>query len=100
MNSEARSPITTHGAMVLPGQSLRAIPALRANHSRAQPSVKEAYERKVGAFAERIASLLDGDRSDRERRPWSILALMVGAITLSRAMPEQTTLGLIDTEPS
>ena len=88
------------------------VPALSADVSRAQPSVKEAYERKVAAFAERIASLLDGDPSDRERRAWSILALMVGAITLSRAMPEQsefrtaalqaarqTALGLIDAEP-
>ncbi len=65
------------------------MPALSADVSRAQPSVKEAYERKISMFAHRIASLLDGDPSDRERRAWSIVALMVGAVTISRAMTDQ-----------
>lgn len=36
------------------------MPALSADVSRAQPSVKEAYERKISTLAQRIASLLDG----------------------------------------
>jgi AcrR family transcriptional regulator len=65
------------------------MPALSADVSRAQPPVKDAYARKVTALVDRIAGLLDGDASDRNRRAWSIVALMVGAIVISRGIPEQ-----------
>ena len=42
------------------------------------------------ALVDRIAGLLDGDASDRHRRAWSIVALMVGSIVISRGMPEQS----------
>jgi TetR/AcrR family transcriptional repressor of nem operon len=86
------------------------MPALSADVSRAQPSVQEAYERKISTLAQRIASVLDGDPSDRERRGWSIVALMVGAIAISRGMTDggepsaaaidaarRTAISLIDT---
>jgi hypothetical protein len=66
------------------------MPALSADVSRAQPAVKEAYERKMTALVVRIGSLLDGDRSDRDRRAWSTVAMMVGSIVISRGMPEQS----------
>jgi hypothetical protein len=40
------------------------------------------------ALVERIAGLLDGDESDRQRRAWSIVVVMVGAIVISRGIPE------------
>ena len=66
------------------------MPALSADVSRAQPPVKDAYQRKVTALVDRIAGLLDGEASDRNRRAWSIVALMVGSIVISRGMPEQS----------
>ena len=66
------------------------MPALSADVSRAQPPIKDAYQRKMTALVQRIAGLLDGDASDRNRRAWSIVALMVGAIVISRGMPEQS----------
>jgi hypothetical protein len=42
------------------------------------------------ALVDRIVGLLDGDASDRNRRAWSIIALMVGAIVISRGIPEQS----------
>jgi AcrR family transcriptional regulator len=66
------------------------MPALSADVSRAEPPVKEAYRRKMTALIDRIAGLLDGEQSDRQRRAWSIVALMVGSIVISRAMPEQS----------
>jgi AcrR family transcriptional regulator len=66
------------------------MPALSADVSRAQPPVKDAYARKVTALVDRIAGMLDGDASDRHRRAWSIVALMVGSIVISRGMPEQS----------
>lgn len=66
------------------------MPALSADVSRAKPPVKDAYQRKMIALVDRIAGLLDGDESDRQRRAWSIVTLMVGSIAISRAMPEQS----------
>jgi TetR/AcrR family transcriptional regulator, transcriptional repressor for nem operon len=66
------------------------MPALSADVSRAEPPVKDAYRRKMTALIDRIAGLLDGEQSDRQRRAWSIVALMVGSIAISRAMPEQS----------
>jgi AcrR family transcriptional regulator len=66
------------------------MPALSADVSRAEPPVKDAYQRKMTALIDRIAGMLDGDASDRQRRAWSIVALMVGSIVISRGMPEQS----------
>lgn len=66
------------------------MPALSADVSRAEPPVKDAYARKMIALIDRIAGLLDGEQSDRQRRAWSIVALMVGSIVISRGMPEQS----------
>ena len=64
------------------------MPALSADVARADAPVKDAYQRKLTAYVDRIAELLDGDSSDRQRRAWSILALMVGSIVISRGIPE------------
>ena len=66
------------------------MPALSADVSRAQPHVKEAYQRKMTALVDRIADLLEGEDSDRQRRAWSIVALMVGGILISRGIPEDS----------
>jgi TetR/AcrR family transcriptional repressor of nem operon len=66
------------------------MPALSADVARAQPSIQDAYARKVTALVDRIAGMVDRDASDRHRRAWSIVALMVGSIVISRGMPEQS----------
>jgi TetR/AcrR family transcriptional regulator, transcriptional repressor for nem operon len=66
------------------------MPTLSADVSRAQPQVKDAYQHKITALVDRIAGLLDGDESDRQRRAWSIVALMVGSIVISRGIPEHS----------
>jgi TetR/AcrR family transcriptional repressor of nem operon len=66
------------------------MPTLSADVSRAQPQVKAAYQHKMTALVDRIAGLLDGDESDRQRRAWSIVALMVGSILISRGIPEHS----------
>jgi AcrR family transcriptional regulator len=66
------------------------MPALSADVARAHSSVKETYERKITTFAQRIAGMLDGDDpSERDRRAWSTVALMVGAVTIARAMTDE-----------
>jgi AcrR family transcriptional regulator len=67
------------------------MPTLSADVARAGVATREAYESKIVALAERVADLLDGRRPDRERRAWSIVALMVGAVSISRAMSTPAT---------
>ncbi|WAJ46148.1 TetR/AcrR family transcriptional regulator [Mycobacterium sp. Aquia_216] len=66
------------------------MPALSADVSRAEPSVKDAYQRKMIALIDRITELLDGEQADRRRRAWNIVALMVGSVLISRGMPEDS----------
>lgn len=66
------------------------MPTLSADVSRAEPPVKDAYQRKMTALVDRIAELLDGDEADRQRRAWSIVALLVGSILISRGIPEHS----------
>lgn len=61
---------------------------LSADVARAGPTARDAYERKITAMAARVADLLDGRRSERERRAWSMVSLLVGAVTISRAMSD------------
>ncbi|MCV7029098.1 TetR/AcrR family transcriptional regulator [Mycobacterium sherrisii] len=62
------------------------MPTLSADVARAGTATRAVYERKITRMAERVAELLDG--ADRERRAWSIVALMVGAVSIARAMPD------------
>jgi TetR/AcrR family transcriptional regulator, transcriptional repressor for nem operon len=66
------------------------MPALSADVSRAEPSVRDAYQRKMIELIDRITELLDGDHADRRRRAWTIVALMVGSVLISRGMPEDS----------
>ncbi|MBV8787791.1 MAG: TetR/AcrR family transcriptional regulator [Mycobacterium sp.] len=65
------------------------MPTLSADVARAGAPTREAYEHKISVLAARIAELLDG--ADRDRRAWSIVALMVGAVSISRAMADPAT---------
>jgi TetR/AcrR family transcriptional repressor of nem operon len=89
------------------------MPALSADVARAQPRVREVYERKINALAQRIAGVLEGEQADRDRRAWGIVGLMVGAVTISRAMTDdgelraaaidaarRAAISLIDNDPT
>ncbi|OBH02176.1 MULTISPECIES: TetR/AcrR family transcriptional regulator [unclassified Mycobacterium] len=65
------------------------MPTLSADVARAGLSTRKAYEHKIAALAGRVAEVLDG--ADRERRAWSVVALMVGAVSISRAMSDPAT---------
>ena len=45
-------------------------------------------ERKMLALVHKMSNVLDGAGPDREQRAWSIIAMMVGAIAIARAMPD------------
>ncbi len=62
------------------------MPALSADVARATLPVRSAYQHKMLELVRKIASCLAGPESDRERRAWSIISVMVGAVAIARAM--------------
>lgn len=62
------------------------MPALSADVARSNPAIRAAYLRKMVGLIHNMSKTLAGP--DREKHAWSIVALMVGAIAISRAMPD------------
>ena len=63
-------------------------PVLSADVAHANPKIRAAYGRKMSALVRRMSDVLDAAGPDRQKRAWSIIAIMVGAIAISRAMPD------------
>ncbi|WP_043666205.1 TetR/AcrR family transcriptional regulator [Streptomyces xylophagus] len=63
------------------------MPALSADVSRAGDSVREAYQRRVLDVVALLAPAMQGTAEEREERAWAMVAAMVGAVTLARALP-------------
>jgi TetR/AcrR family transcriptional regulator, transcriptional repressor for nem operon len=65
------------------------MPALSADVSRASAQVRRVYQRKMGELIEKmVLALRGGTQRQRRERAWSILALMVGSMTVARALPD------------
>ena len=64
------------------------MPTLSADVARSNPQIRAAYRRKMRQLVRKMSNILAGAEPDRERRAWSIIAMMVGAVAISRAMPD------------
>jgi TetR/AcrR family transcriptional regulator, transcriptional repressor for nem operon len=64
------------------------MPTLSADVARSSPQIRATYERRMLALVQKMSSALGGAGPDREKRAWSIIAMMIGAIAISRAMPD------------
>jgi TetR/AcrR family transcriptional regulator, transcriptional repressor for nem operon len=64
------------------------MPTLSADVARANPKIRATYGRRMLTLVRKMSKVLDGAEPDREKRAWSIIAMMVGAIAISRAMPD------------
>jgi TetR/AcrR family transcriptional repressor of nem operon len=64
------------------------MPTLSADVARANRAVREAYRIKMTELIRNVAAVLTGGEEDRERRAWSIVAMMIGAVGIARAMPD------------
>jgi AcrR family transcriptional regulator len=64
------------------------MPTLSADVARANPQIRAAYKRKMLELVRKMSNVLDGAEPDRRMRAWSIIAMMVGAVAISRAMPD------------
>jgi hypothetical protein len=65
------------------------MPALSADVSRASAAVRRMYQQRMNELIEKMAKALEGGtRRQRRVRAWSIVALMVGSLTVARALPD------------
>jgi TetR/AcrR family transcriptional repressor of nem operon len=67
------------------------MPTLSADVARSNPKIRTTYQRKMLTLIDKMSNVLDGAAPDRETRAWSIVAMMIGAIAISRAMPDGET---------
>jgi TetR/AcrR family transcriptional regulator, transcriptional repressor for nem operon len=63
------------------------MPALSADVSRASDAVREAYEHRIAALIERLIPALPGSPAEQAERAWALVASVVGAVTIARALP-------------
>src|SRR5882757_3671905 len=64
------------------------MPTLSADVARSNPQIRAVYRRRMLELVRKMSNLLDGAGPDREKRAWSVIAMMVGANAISRAMPD------------
>jgi TetR/AcrR family transcriptional regulator, transcriptional repressor for nem operon len=63
------------------------MPSLSADVARAGDSVREAYRRRIADVIAILAPAMRGPREEQEQLAWTLLASIVGAVTIARALP-------------
>jgi TetR/AcrR family transcriptional repressor of nem operon len=63
------------------------MPALSADVARAADSVRAAYQRRIIEVVALLAPAMSGTPEEQERQAWTLVASIVGAITIARALP-------------
>jgi TetR/AcrR family transcriptional repressor of nem operon len=63
------------------------MPALSGDVSRASEGVREAYERRMAALIELLTPVMPGSSGEQVERAWALVASIVGAVTIARALP-------------
>ncbi|MEV6762118.1 TetR/AcrR family transcriptional regulator [Streptomyces sp. NPDC051105] len=63
------------------------MPSLSADVARAGDPVREAYRRRMVEVVALLAPAMHGTQEEREQQAWTLLASIVGAVTLARALP-------------
>ena len=64
------------------------MPTLSADVARSSEVVREAYRRRMQELVGKIARVIGGEARDGDSRAWTIVTLMVGAVSVARALPE------------
>ena len=65
------------------------IPTLSADVARSGEAIRKIYQQRMDEFIGKIASLMKGAPGVREKKAWSLLSMMVGAMLIARAMPDK-----------
>jgi excisionase family DNA binding protein len=66
----------------------REMPAFKVRGQWRIRQIRAAYKRKMVTLIHRMSNVLGVAGSGREERAWSIVAIMIGAIAISRAMAD------------
>jgi TetR/AcrR family transcriptional regulator, transcriptional repressor for nem operon len=64
------------------------MPALSADVARSGEAVRDAYLRRMRELIGKIAHVIGGDADAAEGQARTVVALMVGAVSVARALPE------------
>jgi len=64
------------------------MPALSADVGRAGDRVRKTYQKRMRLLIDRLTKSMTGTDAQKRKSAWVVLALMVGAITVARALPD------------
>jgi AcrR family transcriptional regulator len=64
------------------------MPSLSADVGRAGDQVRKIYQKRMRLLIERMSRAMTGSDAQKRKRAWVVLALMVGTITVARALPD------------
>jgi TetR/AcrR family transcriptional regulator, transcriptional repressor for nem operon len=64
------------------------MPSLSADVGRAGDRVRKTYQKRMRLLIERMTQAMTGADAQKRKRAWAVLALMVGTITVARALPD------------
>jgi TetR/AcrR family transcriptional repressor of nem operon len=64
------------------------MPSLSEDVARSGDAVREVYRERMRELTGKIARTIGGEAGDANRRAWTIVGLMVGAVSVARALPE------------
>jgi AcrR family transcriptional regulator len=71
-----------------PGQGC-VVPTLSADVARSGEATRKIYQQRMDEFIAKIASLMKGSPGAREKKAWTLLSMMAGAMLIARAMPDK-----------
>ena len=63
------------------------MPALSADVARAGDTVREAYQDRITKVVAAFTPAMHGTSEEKQQQAWTLLASIVGAITIARALP-------------
>jgi TetR/AcrR family transcriptional regulator, transcriptional repressor for nem operon len=63
------------------------MPTLSADVSRSSASVREAYRRGMKELIRKMSKVLAGTPAEREKKAWTLVAMMIGAVLVAQALP-------------
>lgn len=64
------------------------MPSLSADVARAGDSVRKTYQKRMRLLIDRMTRAMTGPDAQKRQRAWVVVALMVGTITVARALPD------------
>jgi TetR/AcrR family transcriptional regulator, transcriptional repressor for nem operon len=63
------------------------MPTLSADVSRSSASVREAYRHGMKELIRKMSKVLTGTSAEREKKAWTMVAMMIGAVLVAQALP-------------